>query len=45
MKLLLDEHLSPDIAESLRDRGHDVVAVSERKEWIQLSDDELIGSR
>lgn len=42
MKLLLDEHLSPDIAEGLRDRGHDVVAVKEREEWIQLSDDEVI---
>ena len=29
MKLLLDEHLSPDIARQLRERGHDVVAVSE----------------
>lgn len=30
MKLLLDEMLSPDIAEQLRQRGHDVIAVSER---------------
>jgi predicted nuclease of predicted toxin-antitoxin system len=29
MKLLLDEHLSPDIAEALRTRGHDVVSVLE----------------
>ena len=30
MKLLLDEHLSPEIARQLRDRGHDVVSVSDR---------------
>lgn len=30
MRLLLDEHLSPEIARQLRVRGHDVVAVSER---------------
>ena len=30
MKLLLDEHLSPEIARQLRERGHDVIAVGER---------------
>lgn len=29
MRLLLDEHLSPAIAEQLRGRGHDVVAAIE----------------
>jgi hypothetical protein len=30
LKLLLDEHLSPEIARQLREHGHDVVAVGER---------------
>ena len=30
MKLLLDEHLSPEIARQLRERGRNVVAVGER---------------
>lgn len=30
MRLLLDEHLSPEIARQLRQRGHDVIAVAER---------------
>lgn len=30
MKLLLDEHFSPEIARQLRERGHDVIAVGER---------------
>jgi hypothetical protein len=30
LKLLLDEHLSPEIARQLRERGHDVTAVGER---------------
>jgi hypothetical protein len=32
VKLLLDEHFSPDIAESLRRRGHDVMTVAERRD-------------
>lgn len=42
MKLLLDEHLSPVIAQALRERGHDVVAIVERREWVQLSDDDVL---
>lgn len=30
MKLLLDEHLSPEVDRQLRERGHDVIAVGER---------------
>jgi hypothetical protein len=40
--LLLDEMLSPDIAEQLRRRGHDVVAVTERRELRATSDDDLL---
>jgi predicted nuclease of predicted toxin-antitoxin system len=29
LRLLLDEHISPVVAERLRDRGHEVVTVSE----------------
>ncbi len=32
LRLLLDEHLSPEIARQLRQRGHNVVAVNERPE-------------
>jgi hypothetical protein len=32
LKLLLDEHLSPEIARQLRTLGHDVIAVGERRD-------------
>jgi Domain of unknown function (DUF5615) len=32
LKLLLDEHLSPEIARKLRQRGHDAIAVGERND-------------
>jgi predicted nuclease of predicted toxin-antitoxin system len=32
LRLLLDEHLSPEIARQLRKRGHDVIAVQERSD-------------
>jgi predicted nuclease of predicted toxin-antitoxin system len=41
LRLLLDEHLSPEIARRLRSRGHDVEAVAERPELISLPDREL----
>lgn len=41
MRLLLDEQYSPEIAEQLRHRGHDVTAVKEDPELVGL-DDELL---
>lgn len=42
MKLLLDEHLSPTVAQSLRDQGHDVVAVAERDDLRGAGDQEIL---
>ena len=41
MRLLLDEMLPAVIAQQLRNRGHDVVAVAELLELRGLPDDEL----
>lgn len=41
MKLLLDEHISPRVADALRENGHDVVAVAEARELRGRSDDEV----
>jgi predicted nuclease of predicted toxin-antitoxin system len=41
VRLLLDEMLSPQIARNLRERGHDVMAIKERAEWVSLHDDEV----
>jgi Domain of unknown function (DUF5615) len=38
LRLLLDEHFSPEIARQLRARGHDVLAVKERAELIGRPD-------
>jgi hypothetical protein len=42
LKLLLDEMFSPLVAEELRARGHDAVAIKERDEWPSLPDPEVI---
>lgn len=44
MRLLLDEHYSPAIAEQLRQRGHDVVSVDERDDLRSSSDAELFAA-
>lgn len=43
MRLLLDEHFSPEVARQLRDRGHDAVAVRELVEVRGLSDRDVLG--
>lgn len=42
MRLLLDEHIDPRVAEGLRKRGHDVAAVAERAELRGAADELLI---
>lgn len=42
MRLLLDEHYSPEIARQLRKQGHDVVAVAGRADLVGLGDEELL---
>lgn len=38
VRLLLDEHFSPEIARQLRTHGHDVIAVKEHPELIGRAD-------
>lgn len=42
MKALLDEQLSPKIAELLRSQGHDVQAVGERADLVGQSDRRIL---
>jgi len=42
LKIVLDEMLPKALAEQLRQRGHDAVAVTERPTWRGLSDRRLI---
>ncbi|WP_406313709.1 DUF5615 family PIN-like protein [Streptosporangium sp. NBC_01639] len=41
-RLLLDEMFSPLLAESLRERGHDVVALADRPEGRGLPDSQVL---
>ena len=41
MKLLIDEHYPPSIAEQLRERGHDAVAVQEEVDLRGMLDPDL----
>ncbi len=41
MKLLIDEHYPPSIAEQLRERGHDVVSVQEEADLRGMTDTDL----
>jgi len=41
LRLLLDEHVDPRIAERLRERGHDVVAVTQRSDLLGATDEDL----
>jgi hypothetical protein len=41
LKLLIDEHYPPSIAEQLRQRGHDVVAVQEEAVLRGMTDPDL----
>lgn len=40
--LLLDEMLSPKVAEQLRLRGHDAYAITERPDLVGLSDEQVL---
>jgi hypothetical protein len=42
VRLLLDEHLDPQLARQLRDQGHDVIAVAEQPALRGLSDAALL---
>jgi hypothetical protein len=42
LRLLLDEHYTRVIAEQLRERGQDAVAVTERPDLVGLDDSELL---
>ena len=41
-RLLLDEMISPRVADQLRRRGHDVIAIAERPDLVGMSDDEVL---
>lgn len=42
MKLLIDEMYSPEVAERLRDRGHDAVSAQERTDLTAAADADVV---
>ena len=42
MRVLLDEQLSPQIAQLLRDRGRDAEAVGERSDMVEAPDSQVL---
>jgi predicted nuclease of predicted toxin-antitoxin system len=44
LKLLLDAMFNPEIARQLRQRGHDVIAATERRDLADLLDPELLAA-
>lgn len=42
MRLLLDEMISPKVAVRLRALGHDVYAIAERADLVQLPDEQVL---
>lgn len=44
MRLLLDEQQDPAVAELLRNEGHEVIAVADRRELREIADADLLAT-